>query len=203
MSGINRPCGIANDLKALGSVGIAENPRLKEGYDLLLKWQRDDGGWVWTKHLEERFKTRSCPYATHNAAMALHYHMGLRNPDLSKGLKLQMRWWNGPIELPIVELTRCVGPEPGKTYAIREALWCERTRKMADSMKDALSIPPLIVEYRQKEPTVCDGNTRCGAMEALGWQSCWVIIWYNSNADFTKHSRHLTGSGWLPGNVPM
>jgi hypothetical protein len=71
------PCDLSVYLRALGSVGMLEDPRLDKSYDLLLKWQREDGGWVLQKHLEERFKTRSCPSSTHGAAVALYQHGGL------------------------------------------------------------------------------------------------------------------------------
>jgi hypothetical protein len=66
------PCELSTYLRALGSVGMTEDPRLAKSYDLLVKWQRDDGGWVLQRHLEERFKTRSCPDSTHGAAVVLH-----------------------------------------------------------------------------------------------------------------------------------
>jgi hypothetical protein len=68
----NAPCELSTYLRALGSVGMVEDPRLVKSYELLVKWQRDDGGWVLQKHLEERFKTRSCPSSTHGAAVALY-----------------------------------------------------------------------------------------------------------------------------------
>jgi hypothetical protein len=66
------PCELSRYLGALSSVGMSEDPRLFKSYDLLVKWQRDDGGWVLQKHFEERFKTRSCPDSTHKAAVALY-----------------------------------------------------------------------------------------------------------------------------------
>ena len=39
------------------------------------------------------------------------------NEGLAYGLKLQQRWWRGPLELALPEVTRCCGPEP--TWSIR------------------------------------------------------------------------------------
>lgn len=96
----NAPCELSQYLKALGSIGMTEDHRLDKSYSLLLEWQRNDGGWVSQKHLEERFKTRSCPSVTHNAAIALYqrknvkceaalksalefliWHLSLKDPD--------------------------------------------------------------------------------------------------------------------------
>jgi hypothetical protein len=83
----NAPCELSIYLRALGSVGMTADPRLAKSYELLVKWQRDDGGWVLQKHLEERFKTRSCPSSTHDAAVALYQRGDLEyEPALRKAL---------------------------------------------------------------------------------------------------------------------
>lgn len=81
------PCELSTYLGSLSSVGMREDPRLVKSYELLVKWQRDDGGWVLQRHFEERFKTRSCPASTHGAAVAL-YQCGNREyePALRKAL---------------------------------------------------------------------------------------------------------------------
>jgi hypothetical protein len=113
------------------------------------------------------------------------------NPEFSLGLKMQKRWWKGPVEVPIGSLARCVGPEPGMEYLVTPEYWHERTLKMAEAMTDPLALPPLIVEYRGAVLSVRDGNTRLGAMEFLGWPKCWVIFWYNTEDDYRQHSSTL------------
>lgn len=113
------------------------------------------------------------------------------NVPFSEGLKLQQRWWHGPVEMPLSKLVRAVGVEANREYRVSAGYWLECIVKMAESMTDPLAIPPLIVEYRQGELSVRDGNTRLGAMELLGWSVFWVIIWYNSETDFKKHSVEL------------
>jgi hypothetical protein len=83
----NAPCELSIYLRSLGSVGMTTDPRLAKSYELLVKWQRDDGGWALQKHLEERFKTRSCPSSTHDAAVALYQRGDLEyEPALRKAL---------------------------------------------------------------------------------------------------------------------
>jgi hypothetical protein len=65
--------------------------------------------------------------------------------------------------------------------------WRRRTRAMAESMTGPLTIPPLIAEYRNGELSIRDGNTRHGAMALKGWTTCWLIIWYNTEADYLYH----------------
>jgi hypothetical protein len=53
------PCRFAQYMMALGSVG-------------LLCMQRDDGGWFYPRHAEQVGWTRSCPFSTYHATMALY-----------------------------------------------------------------------------------------------------------------------------------
>ena len=113
---------------------------------------------------------------------------GKSDPEFSKGLKREKRWWNGPIELRLTDLSPAVGVEPEMEYVIDKDHWSARTSNLAESFSSLLALPPLIVEYRAGELSVRDGNTRYGAMKLLGWPTCWVIIWYNSESDYHQHN---------------
>ena len=113
------------------------------------------------------------------------------NPAFSEGLKLQKRWWHGPIELPLSMLQPALGPEPHMEYYVDNAYWQKQTQKLAASFTTLLALPPLIAEYRQGLLSIRDGNHRYGALQIKGWHSCWVIIWYNSAEDYTKHMEEL------------
>jgi hypothetical protein len=115
------------------------------------------------------------------------------NPGFSEGLKKQKRWWHGPVEVPLASLARCVGPVPGMEFQVSHEYWYNRTRKMAESLSDPLALPPLIVEYREGELSIRDGNTRYGAMKIKDWKTCWVIFWYNSKSDYRHHTSILMG----------
>lgn len=69
----NEPCRFSIILIALGKVGAIENPRVKKAFDLLLNWQREDGGWASETHSKNENWTRSCPFASCHAALALYY----------------------------------------------------------------------------------------------------------------------------------
>ena len=116
---------------------------------------------------------------------------GETNPAFSEGLKREKRWWNGPLKLNLSELSPAVGTESGMEYVVEQAHWHVWTSRLAESFTDVLALPPLIVEYRDGELSIRDGNTRHGAMRLLEWPKCWVIIWYNSEADFRQHSKSL------------
>ncbi|TFG72880.1 MAG: hypothetical protein E4H27_01790 [Anaerolineales bacterium] len=110
------------------------------------------------------------------------------NPEFSKGLKQTRRWWKGPIEVNLVDLFPVVGTEPGMEYVVDKDAWYVRANHMAQSLTDPEALPPLIVEYRAGKLSIRDGNTRYEAMKLLGWQKCWVIIWYNSESEYHQHN---------------
>jgi hypothetical protein len=118
---------------------------------------------------------------------------GKSNPQFSEGLKREKRWWNGPVELSLSDLSPVVGTEPGMEFVVDKDYWYALTSKLAKSFSNSGSLPPLIAEYRAGELSVRDGNTRYGAMKLLGWTTCWVIIWYNSESDYRQHNEILLG----------
>lgn len=113
------------------------------------------------------------------------------NPSFSESLKRAPRWWNGPIEVDLSELSPAVGTDPSMEYVVREEDWRLWTGNLAKTFTTLLALPPLIIEYRSGELSVRDGNTRLGAMKLLGWPKCWIVIWYNSESDFVEHSKAL------------
>ena len=118
---------------------------------------------------------------------------GKSDPEFSEGLKREKRWWNGPIELSLANLSPAVGTEAGMEYIVDQDKWSAWTSKLAKSFTNPSALPPLIVEYRAGELSIRDGNTRYGAMRLLGWARCWVIVWYNSESDYRQHSETLFG----------
>ncbi len=116
---------------------------------------------------------------------------GKSNPEFSEGLKREPHWWAGPVELPLEALTPAVGPDAGLEYVIEPERWHAWTSRLAATFTNPLALPPMIVEYRAGELSIRDGNTRYGAMKLLGWRTAWVIIWYNSEDDYQRHSEVL------------
>ena len=81
------PCRFSQYLVALGKVGMKDDIRIKKGYEILLNLQRDDGGWVLQKHFNERNWTRSCPFSTYHATLALYCSNDKKYKDpLKRGL---------------------------------------------------------------------------------------------------------------------
>ena len=66
------PCRFAVAMIGFGKAGMGRDPRTLRAYDLLVRSQRDDGGWVFEEHRRKRNWTRSCPWATYHTTMALY-----------------------------------------------------------------------------------------------------------------------------------
>ena len=109
------------------------------------------------------------------------------NPGLSDGLKLQKRYWRGPLKLSLDDFVRTCGPEPNMKYRVSQQDWDSRTTTIADSLETLQDLPPFILQYVNGELILCDGNHRYGALQKLGWSNCWAFIWYDSQEELVEH----------------
>ncbi len=81
------PCRFAQYLTALAMVGLANDRRVRIGYTYLLREQCQDGGWALQQHVREKNWTRSCPFSSYHATMALYRAgRGAYKPALIKAL---------------------------------------------------------------------------------------------------------------------
>jgi hypothetical protein len=119
------------------------------------------------------------------------------NPGLSAGLRLERRWWRGPVALPVARLLRCCGPEPAMEFHVEPASWERRVGAIAVSLTSPAALPPLLVEYRAGTWSVRDGNHRLAAITRLGWPRAWAVIWYNSAADYEADGAQTLAEGTI------
>lgn len=104
------------------------------------------------------------------------------NPELSAGLRRAERFWIGPVLLPLDQLQPCCGP--GLEFPVPLHEWERRISRMAASLGDPKTVPPLIVEWRSGRLSIRDGNHRHAAMRSRGWSGAWAVVWQNSAEDF-------------------
>ena len=105
------------------------------------------------------------------------------NLGLRDGLLLHKRYWMGPLSIELSKLERCCGPEPEMTYHVPRDIWNKRIENIAADLRDAESLPPLIVEWHERRLIVRDGSHRHAAMTSKGWKSCFAVVWCNSEKD--------------------
>lgn len=67
------PCRFAQYMIALGAVNFIDEVKVEKGYEVLLRMQCDDGGWVDPRHYVQMGWSRSCPFSTYHATMALYH----------------------------------------------------------------------------------------------------------------------------------
>jgi len=120
------------------------------------------------------------------------------NAGLRDGLRRQPRYWTGPHLLPLSRLERCCGPEPAMEYRVPAETWRRKVAGIASHLDDPMGVPPLITEWRAGRLSIRDGNHRLAAMVEAGWESCWVIVWCNSPADFDTALQALGEKGLIP-----
>ncbi len=77
-------------------------------------------------------------------------------------------------------------------YFVPHGAWEQKITGIASRLSEPMSVPPLIVEWREGALSVRDGNHRHAAMVAVGWKAAWAIIWCNC-ADDCDRAREALG----------
>lgn len=111
------------------------------------------------------------------------------NVPFSEGLKLQKRYWLGPIMMELDRLNRCCGPEIGIKYVMPEENWERHVGEMQKMIRKGWDMPPLIVNHQNGYLEVNDGNHRYEALKREGIDRYWVILWDSDNPDNLKQFR--------------
>lgn len=128
------------------------------------------------------------------------------NKPFSDGLRLEKRFYLGPMEMPLSLFTRCCGPEASMQWQVDEDSFRKHTDSLADAIRNHADLPPLIVQFTAEPPsetggnatgrfTLNDGNHRFEAFRQVGIRQYSVIIWGTSPADreqfLTGYSQYL------------
>ena len=99
------------------------------------------------------------------------------NKPFSEGLKLQKRYWLGPVLIELDKLVRCCGPEPEMEYVVHAGCWEHQIAEFQQLIRNGWKMAPLIAYNEVSHLVVNDGNHRLEAMRREGVDKCWVIIW--------------------------
>jgi hypothetical protein len=74
------------------------------------------------------------------------------NLGLANGLRLQQRWWIGPISVDISDLTGACGPQPWMEYKVSREHWEQRITGLMQSIIDLMAVPPSHYRVSLGEP---------------------------------------------------
>jgi hypothetical protein len=120
---------------------------------------------------------------------------GSDNPVLAEKLSQELKWWAGPIELPLDRLHRLAGP-PGDPVlcAVDEEYWDDRVGSMDRLAEEGWEPPPVIVAYRDGELTLEDGNHRVEAVRQAGRETTWAVVGFTQRKDRDRLERQSLGS---------
>lgn len=91
--------------------------------------------------------------------------------------------------MPVDELSRCVGPEPGTAYPRLPKNWNPRMAGIQRSVRAGWDAAPIIVEARAAGLLVCDGNHRYEAFRRMGRAEVWAVIWFNDEVSWRSFDR--------------
>ena len=105
------------------------------------------------------------------------------NKPFSEGLKLQKRYWLGPLFIELNKLERCCGPEPEIQFVVPADGWESHITYFQSLIRNGWNMPPLIAYNEGNYLLVNDGNHRLEAMRREKVEKCWVIIWESNSAE--------------------
>ena len=105
------------------------------------------------------------------------------NIGLSEGLKLQKRYWFGPVKIELLKLIQGCGPDPKFKFHEPKKIWDYCLQENIERLKKGEIPPPLITEFDNNKIHIADGNHRFAALKEFGYDSYWCIIWFNSKED--------------------
>lgn len=105
------------------------------------------------------------------------------NVPFSEGLKIEPRFYLGPVILPLSLFRRCCGPEEDMKWRVHPQHFEEKVNRLMQAIQSDPDMPPLIICYRFHEETglpefeLNDGNGRFEAYKRLGITHAPVIFW--------------------------
>lgn len=102
---------------------------------------------------------------------------GSDNPELADQLAERLRWWTGPVELPIGQLNRLAGPPDHPVLEpVDDDFWRDDVDDLATRIADGWEPAPVIVTYRDDQLVLEDGNHRVEGLRRAGRERSWAVV---------------------------
>jgi hypothetical protein len=105
---------------------------------------------------------------------------GSDNGALGEQLTDQLRWWLGPVEVPVKQLNRLAGP-PGEPVLcpVEDDYWRDDVEDLEQKVRDGWEPPPVIASYRDGQLVLEDGNHRVEGVRRSGAGQTWAVIGFD------------------------
>jgi hypothetical protein len=109
---------------------------------------------------------------------------GSDNAELGEELTAELRWWLGPVQIPLHQLHRLAGP-PGDAVLcpVDEDYWRDDVDDLAEKVDDGWEPPPVIVSSRDGQLVLEDGNHRVEGIRRSGARQTWAVIGFDDPAE--------------------
>jgi hypothetical protein len=109
---------------------------------------------------------------------------GSDNEPLALKLSAELRWWAGPVLLPIDQLHRLAGP-PGEPVLcpVDDEYWDDRVDAMETQLEEGAELSPVIVSRRGDHLVVEDGNHRIEGLRRAGETMTWAVVGFADAQD--------------------
>jgi hypothetical protein len=109
---------------------------------------------------------------------------GSDNSVLAQQLTEELRWWIGPVPLPLHALHRLAGPAGDPVLCpVDEDYWDDRVDAMNERAEEGWEPPPVIVAYREGQLVLEDGNHRVESVRRAGRREAWAVVGFAGPED--------------------
>jgi hypothetical protein len=114
---------------------------------------------------------------------------GSDNEELAAALTGRPRWWLGPVEIPLDQLSRLAGP-PGEPVIVPvdDDYWRDDVEDLEEKVRDGWEPPPVIASYRDGELYLEDGNHRVEGVRRSGVRETWAVIGFDDPGERDRFS---------------
>jgi hypothetical protein len=116
------------------------------------------------------------------------------NIPFSDGLKLEKRYYFGPVKFKLDMFERCCGPEPDKKYVVGRDAFERHVAELQKRFDKGWDMPPLIVNYDSEGFELNDGNHRYEALKRSGINEYYFIVWTTTESDAADFNRKYSGA---------
>jgi hypothetical protein len=114
---------------------------------------------------------------------------GSDNGALAAALTTRLRWWLGPVLVPLDRLNRLAGP-PGEPvmYPVDDDYWRDDVEDLEDKVRDGWDPPPVIASWRDGRLILEDGNHRVEGVRRAGEREAWTVVGFDDPGERERFS---------------
>jgi hypothetical protein len=109
------------------------------------------------------------------------------NVEFSNGLKLEKRYFYGPVKMPLACFGRCCGPEITNRFVVEEKSFNSHVEDIKEYYESGWDMPPLIINYLKNTFELNDGNHRYEALVRANVTHYYVIVWTTTEEDMKNY----------------